>query len=199
MTTHFTQDWFSANIGRFSRHLEKFKSKPDLNFLEIGSFEGKSTLWLLDNILTHGSSKIYCLDTFEGSYEHKDLNLNLSNLYDIFLNNVSPYGEKVKHIRGKSSESLLKREIREKQYDFIYIDGCHESKEVLEDAVLSWPLLKEEGIMIFDDYLWGDYRNNPVMTPKISVDGFISSYRKYINILAMEYQVVIQKIVKKGE
>jgi hypothetical protein len=33
-------------------------------------------------------------------------------------------------------------------------DGSHRARDVLEDAVLSWPLLKVGGIMLFDDYLW---------------------------------------------
>lgn len=196
MNKFYTQDWFSGNIHRFNRHLDVFKEQPNLKFLEIGSFEGRSTVWLLDNILTDKTSEITCIDTFEGSYEHEILKLNLNNLYDIFLNNIQDYKEKVKPIRCKSSEGLLKKEVREHKYDFIYIDGCHESKEVLEDAVLSFELLKKDGIMIFDDYLWGDFNNNPNMTPKISVESFISCYKKYIEILELDYQVVIKKVNK---
>lgn len=82
-----------------------------------------------------------------------------------------------------------------KKYDFIYIDGCHESKEVLEDAVLSWELLKKDGIMIFDDYLWGDNTtaHDHTLTPKIAIESFLNCYQRYIDILAIEYQIVIKK------
>ncbi|MCM8831198.1 MAG: class I SAM-dependent methyltransferase [Candidatus Omnitrophica bacterium] len=32
--------------------------------------------------------------------------------------------------------------------------GNHNAPSVLMDAVLCWPLLKNGGILIFDDYLW---------------------------------------------
>jgi hypothetical protein len=32
----------------------------------------------------------------------------------------------------------------------IYIDGSHEPMDVLTDAVMSWPLLRSNGILIFD-------------------------------------------------
>ena len=39
-------------------------------------------------------------------------------------------------------------------YDIIYIDGSHATSDVLEDAVLSYRLLKPGGLLIFDDYHW---------------------------------------------
>lgn len=192
---YFTQDWFWGNIDRFLKHIGHLKGQPNLQFLEIGSFEGKSTTWLLDNILTHDTSKITCIDTFEGGYEHAQMGLNLNNLYNVFLNNVSEYGEKVLPVKNLSSRGLLEQSVRSKKYDFIYIDGCHESKEVLEDAVLSWELLKDGGILIFDDYLWGVHRRETDQTkaPKISVDSFIACYAKYIDVLEIDYQVVLRK------
>jgi predicted O-methyltransferase YrrM len=193
----FTQDWFWGNIDRFNKHLGHFKGQPNLEFLEIGSFEGKSTTWLLDNILTDESSNITCIDTFEGGFEHAQMHLNLNNLYNIFLNNISQYGKKVIPIKKMSSIGLLEQTVRDKKYDFIYIDGCHESKEVLEDMVLSWQVLKEGGIMILDDYLWGIHRGETDQTnaPKISIDSFMNCYARYIDILEIDYQVVLRKKV----
>lgn len=195
--TFYTQDWFSGNIGRFNKHLNGLKDKPDLKFLEIGSFEGRSTVWLLENILTDETSRITCIDTFEGSFEHQVLKLNLHNLYDVFMNNVAAHKHKVKPIKAKSSDGLLLPEVRNDKYDFIYVDGCHEAKEVLEDAIMCFQILKDGGIMIFDDYLWtcpGD--NSPQMTPKIAVEAFMSCYAKHIDILEIDYQVVIRKKIR---
>lgn len=91
MIKYYTQDWFSANIPRFNIHLAHMRDKENLNFLEIGSFEGRSTGWLLENVLTHDSSKIICIDTFDGGFEHKNMNLDLQNLFEIFKNNISEY------------------------------------------------------------------------------------------------------------
>ena len=39
-------------------------------------------------------------------------------------------------------------------YDIVYIDGWHSAFGAMADGVMSWPLLKVGGVMIFDDYLW---------------------------------------------
>ena len=48
MTT-FTQDWFSHNIPGLESIVKLLPSNKDI--LEIGSFEGRSTCWLLENVL----------------------------------------------------------------------------------------------------------------------------------------------------
>ena len=42
---------------------------------------------------------------------------------------------------------------KENFFDLIYIDGMHYSQNVLFDAVSSFKLAKEGGVIIFDDYL----------------------------------------------
>lgn len=44
-------------------------------------------------------------------------------------------------------------------FDFYYVDGSHVAPDVMADAVLGWRLLKPGGIMVFDDYEWGAYRD----------------------------------------
>ena len=55
-------------------------------------------------------------------------------------------------IIGYSQNELKK--LNKNYYDFIYIDGDHTNEGVFIDSVLSFPLLKNGGIIIFDDYLW---------------------------------------------
>ena len=189
----FEVDWFSGHIPFWSLLLHNMKDKPNLNFLEIGSFEGKSTTWLLDNILTNDSSRITCIDTFNGSYEHAGMGVDLNNLYNRFMNNISGYKSRTRVIVGESGKILSSGQLVNEQFDFVYVDGCHESKEVLQDTIYSFDLLKQGGIMILDDYVWGDYINMPTKTPKIAIDGFLNSYAEHIEILSKNYQVIIKK------
>jgi predicted O-methyltransferase YrrM len=78
-----------------------------------------------------------------------------------------------------------------REYDIIYIDGDHHSHSVLEDAILSWPLLKKGGIMIFDDYMWNDIKS--IDSPHIGINSFITCYRGMLDILHVGYQVFIRK------
>ena len=67
----FTSDWFSEHIPLWESQLFRLKGEANLSFLEIGAFEGRATLWLLNNILTHSSSGITCIDPFEESYVYR--------------------------------------------------------------------------------------------------------------------------------
>jgi hypothetical protein len=54
----FTVDWFSHNVPRWTEQLGAFAGRPDLRFLEIGSFEGRSAVWLLEHVLTHETARL---------------------------------------------------------------------------------------------------------------------------------------------
>ena len=139
---HFSSDWFTNNIPRWKRILNRFKGKPNIHYLEIGVLEGRSLIWMLENILTHPTSKVTCIDIFPG------------NLKDRFFANlkISGFADKVTTITGRSQVEL--KRLFPESFDIIYIDGSHTADNVLADAVLSWSLLKKEGLLIFDDYLW---------------------------------------------
>ncbi len=190
MSTSFSVDWFSRNIPSFQKHLAPYAQKPDLNFLEIGSFEGRSTCWLLDNILTGTKSTVTCVDTWEGSMEHQPG--QKASIWDTFNHNVSSYSpDKLIIRRGKSCERL--RELPFTSMDFIYVDGSHTTRDVLSDAVLSFDLLKVDGIMAFDDYLWQGYPKQPLLNPKTGIDAFLVCYQGRYELLERDYIVVIRK------
>ena len=61
----FGADWFWPSIPNWERHLAHMKNKPDLNYLEVGPFEGRSFFWLLDNIFNHPTTRATAIDVFE--------------------------------------------------------------------------------------------------------------------------------------
>lgn len=195
----FLYDWFSNNITVWEKFLKKFKNRKNLSFLEIGCFEGQSTLWLLENILTQPNSKIVVIDTFAGGDDQKHFGVKTGNLLKRFKENLKDYisedpeENKVIIKKGFSSEILKKLEGK---FDFIYIDGSHIAKDVLEDAVLSWELLNDNGIMIFDDYSWDRY-NDETLNPRPAINCFLRIYKGWYKILYAKYQVVIQKKSQK--
>lgn len=142
------------NAAAWKQYFELFKYNGDrpLNFLEIGAYEGRSTRWLLMNILTHKDSRITCIDTWNGSVEHTANQKD--GLFDRFVHNTSPYKHKLKTIRMESGKALKLPEVLSEVYDFIYIDASHLARNALEDSVLAWPLLRTYGFLIFDDYIY---------------------------------------------
>ncbi len=57
-------------------------------------------------------------------------------------------------------------------FDFVYVDGSHGTLDTLSDLVLSYKLLKIDGLLIVDDYLWRVSRNDPDFRPKLAIDAF---------------------------
>jgi predicted O-methyltransferase YrrM len=188
----FSVSWFLNTVQQWRDFLLPLKYK-ELNVLEIGSFEGMSAAWLLDNVLVTENSHITCVDPFLGSDEHDEK--TKANLYNRFYNNiVKNFPEnKVTVMKQFSNDALLELGKKNEKFDIIYIDGDHHAKQVNEDAVLSWPLLKDGGIMIFDDYMWDMNSGNPLDNPKPGIDDFLETYKNECNVLHKEYQVFIKK------
>jgi predicted O-methyltransferase YrrM len=192
-----TEDFFSLNIKNLSRDLACFMHRPYLSFLEVGSFEGLSACWLLKKILTNNSCVLTCIDTFDfagqGAVHLKDVGFESMSIEERFDHNVKQSGgsHKVRKIVGPSGTVL--RSLTFSSYDFIYIDGSHNAVNVLEDAVLAWPLLKKGGLLTFDDYGWSG-NPDPINRPKIAIDSFLAIFRKYHRLIRKDYQVTIEKL-----
>jgi predicted O-methyltransferase YrrM len=195
----YTENWFS------SKDLESFieKNNKKIDLLEIGSFEGKSTIWFLENILLNEESTITCLDPWTtysqnkdsfNSYNKTDSEWNFMDNKNTFLYNIelSGFSNKVFIEQGFSNEILPKFITDKRKYDIIFIDGNHTSPFVLTDSIMSWYLLKEGGLIIFDDYLWGDI--NSTTSPKLAIDSFINCFKDYIEVIFSDYRLAIKKI-----
>lgn len=174
----FGADWFWPSAENWKRNLAEFKGKPNLNYLEIGPFEGRSFFWMMDNILTHPSTKATAIDVFEtgtsayyvGEFERR------------FRNNVKISGraKDITVIKGYSQVEL--RPLPLDSFDLIYIDGSHAANDVMSDVILSWGLLKEGGVMIFDDYRWHEDWP-PYLRPAFSINAFLSAFDKEVEVI----------------
>jgi predicted O-methyltransferase YrrM len=202
MASHFTRDWFSHNIESWRRWLAELADKPRVRALEIGSFEGRATTWLLENVLTHETSRIDCVDPFRKDY------------YRRFLSNIVAWRPRVTVHRGLSDRVLP---TLEGAFDFIYIDGDHRPFAILSDAVHAWPRLKVGGILIFDDYLfvphefdrqldgeWSEKRarrqiaRHRAQCPKTAIDGFLMAMTGQYELLGQGYQLALRKLADPG-
>ena len=196
----FTSDWFSHNIPSWQKLFSdlKWDSLLPKTVVEVGSFEGRSTIWILSNLLHHPSSRLYCVDTFQAEIEGRKQ--DVGGLFERFSANIreSPERNKVTVVRGESLE-LLNRLIAKKiTTDFVYIDGSHLAPDVLQDLVLSFRVLKVGGLVICDDYLWSMERpgaEDVLNSPKIAIDAFTTVYRRKLTIVPKQslYQLAFIK------
>jgi predicted O-methyltransferase YrrM len=191
----YSVDWFSHHLANWNSLLGRFKHKPDLLFLEIGSYEGRSTRWLLENVLTHATSRIYCIDTWQGNMEHHEDNHNMSMVRKNFLHNIRPYKKKVTCFINPSQEVIRNNPgiFRTERFDFIYIDGSHVASDVLEDAIYSFRLLKQGGLLLFDDYIWDRYQEVE-LNPRLAIDCWLACFKGQYQLLHKETQVCVMKL-----
>ena len=196
----FTKDWFNWAPEVWTQlipHLPE-RTEDGRHFLEIGSFEGRSTVWIMENMMQHGDY-ILCIDTWEGGEEHSEE--DMSAVWDRFRHNTELAFERFPtryhdSMTGTSYEKLAELSAWGKQYDFIYIDGSHIAKDVLTDACMAWPLLKPKGMMVFDDYLWSPSARDILHRPKAAIDAFTNLFAEEVEIVHVGYQLVVRK---KGE
>ena len=156
----FTQDMFFGRSHLFSVALAPYKNKPNVQYLEIGVHEGRSFLWVLENIMTHPSSRLTGIDLFDvgsGSFKPEEQYGNVQDYKQRYLYNIrlSGHEDRIDTQIGYSQEIL--KTLPPNTFDVIYIDGCHTETCAKEDAMLSWKLLKKGGRILFDDYNAKDF------------------------------------------
>lgn len=202
----FTNDWFDVVKPVWESLLPQVNPQ---RVLEIGSYEGASACYLIDQLTANAPLEIHCIDTWEGGVEHQDGGNDSADMTAVeyrFHHNTKLAVGKAHHpanlvVHKGYSDLCLARLLTEGRagyFDFIYVDGSHQAPDVLSDAVLSFKLLREGGVMVFDDYLWAEplpYGKDPLRCPKTAIDAFINCYFRKVQILrAPLYQLYVQKV-----
>ena len=185
-------NWFNTTGKHyFEKHLLPLAGTK-LRALQIGAFTGDATAWLVENVLTHDESKLFDVDTWQGSDEEVHKDFDWSNVERVYDEKVAQYGDKV--VKNKmTSVDFLVNNVPPK-YDFIYIDGDHTALGTFLDAMLSWVWLKPNGIIAFDDYEWGKDSMHPNLAPRLGIDTFAYLYAPEMKLLDLGQQVWIKKV-----
>ena len=190
----YTKDWFAWAPQVWEQLIPHLPGRKD--FLEIGSFEGRSAVWITQHMMEDGG-ELVCIDTWEGGDEHTPE--DMAGTEERFHQNITLVRSKfpnraVVSLRSTSVEGLAGLIAHKKQFDFIYIDGSHLAKDVLTDACMAWPLLKTEGFMVFDDYMWRPLGFEVMQRPKIAVDAFVNIFENELHITHSGYQLIVRKV-----
>lgn len=171
-------DNFTMHVPLWNQVLTHFfKDKENLKFLELGTGNGLCANYLLDNYSCH-------VDTVD--LEESRIVLKDEVKYKVsILNNLQPFIDQSRcEFYCCTTQNFFKNNI-DKIYDFIYLDAGHDKDWVLHDAIKSFDLLKEGGLMIFDDYGWGDCKEG--------IESFLNCYSKHIEVFHKEWQVMLLK------
>jgi predicted O-methyltransferase YrrM len=184
----FTQDWFSRYVPQWQAALGALG--PVHKALEVGSYEGCSTVWLIENLFRAGDhGEIHCVDSWEGGTEHLAVGIDMSSVEQRFRHNIDLAQSRSRatlsfHIhKGRSFGALvtLLAEGHRQSFDLVYVDGSHQCPDVLNDLVLCFALCRVGGLIVVDDYIWSQEESGSedlLNQPKLAVDSFVNCYRR---------------------
>ncbi len=181
--SHYRDDWTSDRLPKWLPHVQHLIGKP-INALEIGAYEGRSTVWMIENILTHPSSQIICLDPF---CENAKFN-QYADYLPRFVENTHPYRSKIRIIQSFSQDVLPETLLGfvPGKFNLIYVDGSHEPADVISDAILALAVANPGAVIAFDDYGWQDVRT--------AVDLWLELGRAgdKVQVVLQDYQLLVR-------
>ena len=188
-----SNDWFSHNIDVWLAVFNEcgLREKQSLQVLEIGSWEGLSSYFILSEL---PNAHIVCVDTWAGSSEHGDWDLAKDNIRKSkhrFEQNLSCFKDRVTVFQGRSLDYFASQECQS-GFDFIYVDGSHHVDDVVMDVIKCFELLKVGGLIILDDYRWRHYKN-PMNNPCSAINAFLKLKKGQYKIIYVFYQLYIMK------
>jgi hypothetical protein len=170
-----TDNWYflmGANEF-FDRNMTEFIAKPNLKFLEIGSYKGTSATEQIKNVLTGTNSTITCLDIWDDVI-----------IEEFFDKRTARYADKITKV--KSDSKIWLEQNQDQRFDFIYIDGDHSAEGIEADTRLSWAMLKVGGVMALDDVLLNEETEQ-------ANNAFIETVKNKSTVIESGYQVWLRK------
>jgi predicted O-methyltransferase YrrM len=201
----FTTPWFEKNRMIWAALFEQIKPS---RVLEIGSFEGAASCFMIDHLKHRDPSELICIDSWEQQLTPTVRIVDTINMSDVekrFDRNSAiavannPHVSLTK-IKARSHTALpnLLAEGKRDYFDFIYIDGSHEAPDVMFDAVLGFEMVRLGGVMVFDDYLLtvkSEFGPDPLRSPKLAIDAFTTIFSRRVRLMeAPNFQVYAQKV-----
>ena len=144
-------NWTDDRLPVWMNYARHLKGEP-VKALEIGAFEGRSTVWILENILTHPDARIVCLDPFVPN-KGLDLPADVADNYLArFVENTKFHRSKVRILQAYSWEVTAEWLAPFGPFDLVYVDASHWPEETVREAEMAWQVCKPGALLIFDDY-----------------------------------------------
>lgn len=166
------EGWLSDEEGELLYTLAK-NCKGKGVIVEIGSWKGRSTIWLAKGSKAGNNVKIYAIDPHTGSPECKKL-----------YGEIRTFGEFKKNIENTEVDDIVipvvktSEEVAEnfnELVELVFVDGAHGYESVKLDFELWFPKLIDGGIMAFHDTIgW--------VGPKKVVEKYIYKSKNFRNV-----------------
>lgn len=142
------EGWLTVEEGELLYRLARACTGEGV-VVEIGSFKGKSTIWLARGSLAGARPRVVAIDPHTGSTEHRHDGAPVWT-YDEFLANLHRAGveEVVRPVVATSAEAAAHFD---QLVELLFIDGDHRYEMVRQDFELWFPKLMEGGYLLMHD------------------------------------------------
>lgn len=162
-TTQRYPNWFKVTAQEnFERYLLPLEGP--VRCLQVGAFTGNTSAWLLDRL---PGSTLVDVDTWTGSRELSEFDFaDVERTYDRRMATPSRAG-RVEKVKGPS-EAFFSAVWGRLPFDFVYVDGGHDSVTAINDLTGAYRALKPGALLAVDDYNW--------TTVAAAVDAFQALY-----------------------
>jgi hypothetical protein len=178
----YTKTWLTHSELRY--HLVNFLDKSnENNILEIGCYEGLTSVFFADNFIDNQNSSLTCVDPFL-HIDNNDHHMLLQNGEELnFDYNISNCKNTDRIVIHKiTSDKFF--ENNNSMYNFIYIDGCREPDFIQRDMENSFKFLEKNSVMLMYDY--------DGVIKELS-DNFLKKYNGRCKVIDKGYQFAIRK------
>lgn len=181
----------------WDKNLLHMKGNP-VKILEIGIGKGETMDKFSQVFLEHNKeAEYYGIHTFKKDLDSEQ---SINDIKKIVTTKKEQtlVSNKI-YIMDEDTNKLLQKYISDNiVFDIVYINSSYFAKDILLDAVLSMKLLKTDGIMLFNNYLWEKLEPH-IYSPKPAIDAILNIYKNEIVVLFIGYQVIIKKTNIKTE
>lgn len=177
-------DWFSYHIPVWKNVINKINS---INYLEIGSFEGRSCLFISN---LKNTNSVTAVDTWKGSDEHNQI--SFKKVFKNFKHNINCKNKSNIIFFKKTSDKFFAK--NKNIYNLIYIDGSHEYFQVKKDFENSFNCLEKNGYIICDDFMWFYYKDLH-QNPMRAILECYDKYKKKLNLEFVNHQIIFKKLI----
>ncbi len=177
----FTQDVFSFRIPIWLEHLQPLLKAEEIKIVEVGSHQGMSACWILDNILIHPGDTLTCIEPKFAPKLRENLARTGSKSKVTLLE-----GDVHQHLSSLDANSIDLVNLQDKRKQPDYAE---------QNAILSWKSLKKGGILVFNDYGWSNPAY-PENQPKLGIDHFLESVKgewELVHKVPQAFQLIIRK------
>ena len=186
------QGYLGADEGRLLYNLAK-NCKGKGVIVEIGSWRGKSTIWLANGSKNGAGAKVYAIDPHIGSPEHQK-EFGKVETFEDFKKNIEQAGISDFVVPlVKTSEEAAKQWSGE-PIELLWIDGAHEYDMVKLDFDSWEPYLVEGGTIAFHDT--GLRGSKDREGPKQFVEKYIFNSKHFRDIRFLETITFATKVNK---